>query len=99
MQLKQTVKLQKLNPQIIIAMMVMDSVYSEHGKDLVITAINDGQHMQGSKHYTGDAFDARTKYFTDQERKAVFVEIRERLPIDFDIVDEVDHFHVEYDPK
>lgn len=99
MQLKPTVKLSKLNPQIIIAMMVLDSVYAEHSKDLVITAINDGQHMQGSKHYTGDAFDARTKYFKDWERKNVFAEIRERLPIDFDIVDEVDHFHVEYDPK
>lgn len=99
MQLKPTIKLSKLNPQIIIAMMVLDSVYTEHGQELVITAINDGQHMQGSKHYTGDAFDARTKYFTEQERKIVFDEIRERLPIDFDIIDEADHFHVEYDQK
>lgn len=40
--------------------------------DLVITSMNDGQHMEGSRHYTDEAIDLRTHNFESREQKIEF---------------------------
>ena len=99
MKLKNNVRLTDLKPQLIIAIIIVDQIYSSHGKELVITSLDDSVHGTGSLHDSGNAFDARTNYFTDQERKVVHAEIKAALDVNFDIVDEVNHLHIEYDPK
>lgn len=40
-------------------MLVVDTVYRKHGKDLVITSVSDGRHSSGSHHYKGLSTAAR----------------------------------------
>ena len=69
------------------------------GFDLIITSGADGTHMVGSKHYTYEALDFRT-YNIPPEMKELFIRyFRERLGPDYQLVDEGDHLHVEYDPQ
>lgn len=68
--------------------------------DMTITSGTDGKHMEGSKHYTGDALDIRSSVFPDYDARSLFlIELRNRLGKDYDIVIEKDHIHIEYDPK
>lgn len=73
-------------------------------KDMVITSGNDGRHMPGSKHGTGDALDIRTKHLTRQERLNFIEFLGDRLGPDYDVVLEHlgrpnEHLHVERDRK
>lgn len=68
-------------------------------KDITITAIFDGKHMIGSKHYSGNAFDMRKTHYTNYQLTTLVQNIKDNLGIDFDIVIEKTHVHIEYDPK
>lgn len=98
MTLKAGVILDGISPQIVLAMIVADQCY---GGALVITSVNDSKHMDTSKHYSGEAFDCRTKSAgIDQTQAQKIVNaMKERLGADFDVVLEDDHIHLEYDPK
>lgn len=75
-----------------------------------ITSGKDGKHMKGSKHHwekdddqPSDALDLRTndltKLQTEQLSESLTMELngpKVRKP--FDVVVEIDHIHVEYDP-
>ncbi len=74
-------------------------IYESQDKVLVITSANDGAHMKGSKHYTNEAVDLRTFYFSNWTARKVTRKIKKKLGKDFDVVFEGDHIHVEYDPK
>lgn len=41
-------------------------------KDLIITSIADGKHMENSQHYKGTAIDIRSKNFTSENAKIAF---------------------------
>lgn len=65
--------------------------------EMTITSGNDSVHMKKSKHYTNEAIDIRCR---DMVRVSNTVEhIKSFLGADFDVVYEVDHIHIEYDPK
>ena len=73
-------------------------------QDLLITSANDSTHMRGSKHYTDDALDFRTKHLPAKDKQAWLIELKRRLGRSFDVVLESEdganeHAHVEYDPK
>jgi len=85
--------------QIQAAMHAADSLSKAIAKkEIVITAIFDGTHMSGSKHYTGNAFDMRRNHYTPKELDTLLENLRGSL-LDFDVVLEATHIHVEYDPK
>lgn len=72
------------------------------GRGAVITSLNDGRHMRGSKHYTGDAVDLRVWYTGDDT--AEWAEyLKTELGPDYDVVygdpQHLDHIHLEFDPK
>jgi len=67
-------------------------VYEAHSEDLFITSLREGNHSPGSFHYIGLAFDIRPG-------KSSLSMIRAALGHDWDVVDEVNHIHCEYDPK
>lgn len=99
MKLKSSVRLKGLQPQILLAVIIANDVYDRHGRELVITSVNDSRHGDDSIHYKGNAIDIRTRYFSLDEKIAVYKEIKQQLTIDFDVVLEKDHIHIEYDPK
>lgn len=97
MKLKKGVKLQGIRPELVMIIPVLVEVYSQLGKELVITSVLDGVHSEGSLHYSGGSLDARTRYFKDSGAKAARM-IRSRLTKDFDVVLEKTHLHIEYQP-
>ena len=68
-------------------------LFETGGDDLFITSIRDGNHMAGSLHYDGLAFDIR------DNPKYPLLEVRQTLGSGWDLVPESDHLHCEYDPK
>jgi len=71
---------------------IHDQIYNFAGGDMYVTAIRDGNHMAGSLHYNGNAFDFRKDGRAKQE-------IQHAAGSGFDVVHHTSHFHVEYDPK
>lgn len=99
MKLKSGVKIQGIRPELLFALNVADRIYNTRGKELVITSLNDGVHSPGSKHYSGDAADLRTRFFTHPQQKEIEARLVASLGQDYDVVLENDHIHIEYHPK
>jgi len=68
-------------------------LYHSKGVDFFVTAIRDGNHMPGSFHFVGGAFDF---LYADLVSKD---EIRKAAGPGFDIVFHKGHIHIEHDPK
>lgn len=64
-----------------------------------VTSAFDGKHMKDSLHYTGLAMDFRTKNLSEQDAKKWASDMSKELGKDYQCVIEVDHLHVEFDPK
>lgn len=75
-------------------------VFGKYGIQPTITSALDGHHMANSKHYSGDALDWRIWESDIRGLTSTIVdEMRYYLGLDYDVVLEEDHIHVEYDPK
>jgi len=92
-------KVNGLRTEILLAVMIADSVYKRHSKELVITEGTGGKHGHGSLHYVGQAIDIRTNYFTKEQTELVASEIKEALNEQYDVVIEKTHMHIEFQPK
>jgi len=79
-------------------MMVAERVYSDMGRECVITSLMDGTHMPTSLHYKGSAVDLRTNYFNNAQKRIATRRLKEELGGNYDVVLEHHHIHVEYDP-
>lgn len=107
MSLKAGVDPSRCHPSILVALLVIESVYREHGRDCVITSLADGRHGPRSWHLRDGvcrAVDVRTKTLAPGEREAIVALIRRNLGRDYDVLLEDagganEHLHVEYDPK
>ena len=71
-------------------------IYKGIGEDLYVTSHREGRHGIVSLHPDGWAFDIRKPTTKLNE---VVNSIRVSLGTNFDIVIELDHIHIEYDPK
>lgn len=75
----------------------IDLVFKEKtGREAVVTCTSGGDHMAGSLHYSNEAIDLR---LPGNEVSEVIPALRRYLGSDFDVIAEVDHIHIEYDPK
>ncbi|WP_159521759.1 hypothetical protein [Sunxiuqinia indica] len=95
----QSVKVKGITPEILLAGMIADQVCRDHGEEVVITSGVDGKHSLTSLHYSGNAIDIRTRFFSKAEAQQVRSEIKERLGIDYDVIQEADHIHIEFQPR
>lgn len=93
-----SVKLEGVSWRMFHAALVAERIWRRRNADLVITSANDGKHMKGSKHYSGEALDLRIWNLMGDEA-AVTAELQKELGPDYDVVLEKDHIHLEYDPK
>lgn len=68
--------------------------------DPVITSGNDSQHMPGSKHYTGEALDVRTRNIPADPPgllTLLVTRLKRRLGPDYQVIVDPDHLHIERD--
>ena len=101
-QLKPGVSLKALSPQMVMAFMIVASVFEKHNAACTCTSANDSTHKKGSKHYVGNALDFRVRDYLG-DKHALTEEIEKALGGEFDVVlESVDtpnqHIHCEYDP-
>jgi hypothetical protein len=97
--LKAGVRITGMRPEILLAAFAAERVYEEAGHDFTITACVDGKHMAGSLHYAGAAIDVRTRDLATADVQKLIARIKECLGADFDVLLEVDHIHIEFQPK
>ena len=91
-------------PELVLAVIVAQSIYNDLGIDCVITSITDSKHMEFSRHYTGDAIDIRCKSIPIRLRGDVYTLIKTSLTIDYNVVWEArgkaqEHFHISWKPR
>lgn len=67
--------------------------------EVVIVSGNDGKHKAGSLHYKGLAVDIRTRDLTYKQKKDYFNYIKGYLPKHYEIYNEKNHIHIEYDDR
>jgi len=99
MKLKTSVKATGLKPELLIALMVADTIYKDNGKDLVITSLVDSKHSRHSRHYLGMAADLRTRYFDAETLDKVVKKLKQALGKDFLVLKEKTHIHLSYKPQ
>jgi len=94
-----TIGLQSLKPQLVLALIIVDQVMKECGQEAVITSINDGTHSRTSLHHDGGGVDMRSWFFSTPETVLALCKLALGNNPDIDIILESDHFHMEYQPK
>lgn len=95
--IKPGVRVRGLSNEILLAIVIAQSVYSETEASMTITSLSDGKHSVNSLHHTGDAVDLRMPMPVTREQ--IVSQLKKALGADYDVILEVDHIHIEYDPK
>ena len=98
--LKSSARVRGLTVEALFAIRGAEGVFEDRKLGLMtLTSVTDGKHSAGSKHYSGHAFDIRTRDISPEQWQLIASDIRERIGSEYDVVVEKDHIHVEFDPK
>lgn len=98
MKLKSTVNFQGITPEMLLGIIIINSVFEKFNYELVITSITDSIHSVNSLHYSGNAIDIRTRNLPPALDSLLY-ELKNSLGKNFDVVKEIDHIHIEYQPN
>lgn len=94
----ETIKLDGLSYEMLAAILCCMTIWKKHGMESVtVTSANDGDHIDGSLHYSGNAVDLRSRTLPDAI--GMCDELRTKLPLSYDVLIYPTHIHIEYDPK
>jgi hypothetical protein len=97
--LKEGVVCSGMQPVLLEGLLSLAILYHQYEQVLTITALQDGTHMPGSLHYRGYAADLRTHTVPDWQLPHLLDAVQHELGPAWDVVQEKDHFHIEYDPQ
>ena len=90
------VRLQGIRPELLLGIIIISDLCRVSGAKVLITAVLNGLHMRNSLHFVGGAVDFTVELLGD---RAIWVaELKDRLAINYDVVDEDTHIHVEFQP-
>ena len=99
MKIKPGVDVLGLRPEILLAVLAAERIWTRYNAEALLTSGVDGRHKRNSAHYTGRAVDLRTRNLAEINRPRAAELLQEALGDAYDVVLEADHCHVEYDPK
>jgi len=75
----------------------VDEIFRKEGSEAVVTSTYEGNHRPDTLHYNDNAYDLRKP---ETYTTTVFKNLHNRLTQKgFDVVEEITHYHIEYDPK
>jgi hypothetical protein len=94
---KEGVHLVGLQREALVAIDRCLHVFHSQGLTMTLTSARGDKHGAYSHHYKGLAFDIRVWDIPDVDVMVMF--LREALGEHFQVINEGDHIHVEYDPK
>jgi hypothetical protein len=95
--LKDGVSLVGLQPEALYGIDVCLFVFHDAGLRMTLTSCRDGAHGKYSHHFKGLAWDIRVWDLTGRI-DWMCRKLREKLGPDYQVINEDDHIHVEYDP-
>lgn len=101
-QTKQGVTFNSLSPLLKLAAYILRDIYKKYSQDFTITSTTEGEHIPKSLHYTGYAFDSRTRETAHTVIEQIYTEAKitlQNLDRGFQIIVETDHIHVELDRR
>ncbi len=93
------VVIQGLSTELLLGLMILDSVFVENDCVADISCMLEGKHSYTSLHYSGNAADLSTAKIPEEKREVILKEGKKRLGGKFDFILEADHYHLEYQPK
>ncbi len=88
-----------IKPELLLALIVADGIWTERGKMLTVTSFTEGKYMPGNLHYKGPGVDFLSNDLGNQEQADLLTTLKSRLGSDWNVLLEGDHYHVEFDPK
>lgn len=99
MQLKASVTFHGITSEMLLGIIIVNSIFQKNNYELVITSITDSKHSLTSLHYAGNAIDIRISNIPPANIDFLINELKNSLGSNFDVVHEIDHIHIEYQPK
>lgn len=98
--LKAGVSLAGIQPEMVVALRVLEDVYDRLGvSEVVVTSCTDGTHSPSSRHYLGFALDLRTRNVPAAQRDELTTQVKKALGQDFYVLLESDHLHIDFRPR
>ena len=92
------VELEALSSKIIDGLRLAALTCPDYGV-LTVTSQADGTHKENSLHYKGRAWDLRTRYMLEEDKKTWKSNLEIALGDSWQVILEKDHMHIEYDPQ
>ena len=103
--LKKGVRYTGIQPELVLTMMLVETIFDDHGYTMTVTSIVDGIHSPTSLHYAGAAFDVRTNDIPDgYEKDSLIANVIGVMNPDVDVLFEHqgkpnEHLHIEFQPR
>ena len=88
-----------ISPEMVLGALIIYDVLKTHKKEFTISSGTEGPHGRASLHFVGNALDIRTHNWMTGEATPIVADLKASLGIDFDVVLESNHLHVEFQPK
>ena len=99
MKLKSGVRVFGIRAETLLAINIVESVFQNEKQEFVITSLMEGKHSRGSLHYSGAAFDIRTRHLSEDSINKIYKILKVSLGMDYDVIQEKTHIHIEFQPK
>jgi hypothetical protein len=96
MKIKAGVQVGGLQPEMTLALMIVEPILKFWGQELVITSATDSQHSNMSRHYVGYGLDIRSRDIKKESGDAVVREMQTALGNEYYVAFEVHHFHLQF---
>ena len=97
--IKPGVDVRGIQPEILLARIIAGEIFARYGVEAIITSVREGTHKKGSKHYTGQGIDFRTRHMDVRLRPVIAEAIKKALGRRYFVLLEKDHIHVQFGRK
>jgi hypothetical protein len=95
MKRKKNVRIGGVQPEMVVAMLLVEPVLDSYNQEMVLTEVTGGMHSETSRHYSGFAFDIRTWQLQEDETVDQCAEkIRDALGKEYRVIVHDTHIHV-----
>jgi len=99
LKIKSGVAINGLRTEALLGLIIAHSIFTSFGYDTILVSVVEAPHSRGSFHYVGLAFDLRRRHVKEEDLNPIHEALTEALGIQYDVVLEPDHWHIEYQPK
>ena len=97
MKIKDGVQVGGLQPEMILALIIVEPILLDYGQELVITSATDSQHSSKSRHYIGYGLYLRSRDVPEADRDLVVNEMSADMGSEYYVAFETHHFHIQFD--